>query len=140
MRWVLVLGLSGLLAGCAAAGVKVSEQQAESFKVGTSTYNDVVATLGAPTSTTLNSDGTRVAAYSYSSVRSQPQNFIPIVNRFAAGYDHETSAVTFAFDRAGVLTGTTSTQSGAAAGMNLVAGSNAANRPYERVASRCLFV
>jgi hypothetical protein len=29
MRWALVLGLSGLLVGCAAAGVKVSEQQAE---------------------------------------------------------------------------------------------------------------
>ena len=108
-------------------------KQAESFKVGTSTYNDVVATLGAPTSTTLNPDGTRVAAYSYSSVRSQPQNFIPIVNRFAAGYDKETSAVTFTFDRVGVLTGTTSTQSGAAAGVNLAAGSNAADRPYQTV-------
>jgi hypothetical protein len=93
----------------------------------------VVATRGAPTSTTLNPDGTRIAAYNYSTVRSQPQNFIPIVNRFAAGYDKETSSVTFTFDRAGLLTGTTSTQSGAAAGVNLAAGSNASNRPYETV-------
>jgi hypothetical protein len=68
MRWLVVLGLSGLLVGCAAAGVKVSEQQAQSFKVGGSTYNDVVATLGAPTTTTLNADGTRIAAYNYETV------------------------------------------------------------------------
>jgi hypothetical protein len=96
-------------------------------------YNDVVAALGAPTSTTLNPDGTRIAAYNYTSIRSQPQNFIPIVNRLAAGYDKETSSVTFTFDRAGVLTGTTSSQSGAAAGANLAAGSNAANSPYGTV-------
>jgi hypothetical protein len=133
MRWILAFGLLGLLVGCAASGVKVSEEQAESFKAGTSTYNDVVATLGPPTSTTLNPDGTRIAAYNYASVRSQPQNFIPIINRLAAGYDRENSSVTFAFDQRGILTGTTSTQSGAAAGANLAAGSNAANRPYQSV-------
>jgi hypothetical protein len=69
MRWILALGLLGLLAGCAASGVKVSEQQAQSFKVGTSTYNDVVAALGPPTSTTVNSDGIRMAAYNYTSSR-----------------------------------------------------------------------
>jgi hypothetical protein len=132
-RWMLALGLSGLLVGCAASGVKVSEQQAESFKVGTSNYNDVVATLGAPTSTTLNADGTRVASYNYTQIRSQPQNFIPIINRLAAGYDKETSSVTFTFNQSGVLTGTTSTQGGAAAGANLAAGSNAANSPYQSV-------
>jgi outer membrane protein assembly factor BamE (lipoprotein component of BamABCDE complex) len=129
----MVFSLKYAIVGCAAAGVKVSEQQAQSFKVGGSTYNDVVATLGAPTTTTLNADGTRIAAYNYETVRSQPQNFIPIINRLAAGYDKETSSVVFTFDRSGVLTGTTSTQAGAAAGANLAAGSNAANRPYEAV-------
>jgi hypothetical protein len=133
MRLIFALGLLGLLVGCAATGVKVSEQQAESFKVGTSTYDDVVKTFGAPTTTTLNPDGTRVAAYNYAAVRSQPQNFIPIINRFAAGYDKETSSVVFTFDRGGVLTGTTSTQGGAAVGANLAAGSNAANAPYQSV-------
>jgi hypothetical protein len=133
IRRALVLGLFGLLVGCAASGVKVSEQQAESFKVGTSTYDDVVKTFGAPTSTTLNPDGTRIAAYDYTSIRSQPQNFIPIINRLAAGYDKETSSVTFTFDRGGILTGTTSTQGGAAAGANLAAGSNAAAAPYQSV-------
>ena len=133
MRWLVALGLSGLLVGCAASGVKVSEEQAQSFKVGSSTYNDVVAAIGAPTSTTLNADGSRIAAYSYTSIRSQPQNFIPYLGPLVAGYDNQSSSVTFTFDRSGVLTGTTSTQGGTAVGANLAAGSNAANRPYEGV-------
>jgi hypothetical protein len=81
MRSILALGLLGLLVGCAASGVKVSEQQAETLKVGISTYNDVIAALGPPTSTTVNADGTRIAAYSYASMRSQPQEFIPHLGR-----------------------------------------------------------
>jgi len=135
MRVLVVLGLFGLLAGCAASGVKVSEQQAESFKVGTSTYSDVVNALGAPTSTTVAAGGSRTAAYNYSSMRSQPQNFIPYVGPLVAGYDTQSSAVTFTFDNRGVLTGTTSSQSGMATGANLAAGSNAATRPYESVRS-----
>jgi hypothetical protein len=133
MRWILALGLLGLLAGCAASGVKVSEQQAQSFKVGTSTYNDVVAALGPPTSTTVNSDGIRMAAYNYTSIRSQPQNFIPYLGPLVAGYDNQSSSVTFTFAQNGVLTGTTSSQSGTATGANLAAGPNAATRPYEAV-------
>jgi hypothetical protein len=83
VRWILAFGLLGLLVGCAASGVKVSEQQAQSFKVGTSTYDDVVATLGPPTSTTVTSDGTRAAA----SLRLQPQNFIPYLGPLVAGFD-----------------------------------------------------
>lgn len=128
-----MLGLLGLLAGCASAGVKVSEQQAEAFKVGTSTYADVVTALGPPTTTTLDAKGMRTAAYTYSSIRAQPQNFIPYVGRLVEGYDHQSSVVTFAFDQSGILTGTTSSQSGIAAGANLAAGSDAATRPYEGV-------
>jgi hypothetical protein len=113
--------------------VKVSEQQAESFKVGVSTYSDVIATLGSPTSTSLDAKGNRTAAYNYSSVRSQPQNFIPYIGPLVAGYDNQSSAVSFAFDSRGVLTAMTSQQAGAATGTNLAAGTNAATRPYESV-------
>ncbi len=131
MRVFLLFGLCILLTDCAASGVKVSEQQAEAFKVGTSTYSDVVASLGAPTTTTLDAKGNRTAAYNYASMRSQPQNFIPYIGGLVAGYDKQSSSVTFAFDQKGVLTGTTSSQTGTAIGTNLAAGSNAANRPYE---------
>lgn len=122
-----------LLSGCAASGVKVSEQQAEAFKVGASTYSDVVGSLGPPTSTTVDAKGNRTAAYNYASMRSQPQNFIPYIGGLVAGYDNQSSSVMFSFDQRGVLSGTTSSQSGMATGTNLAAGTNAANRPYEVV-------
>ena len=131
MRKLGVLCIAGLLAGCAASGVKVTEQQAQSFQVGKSTYNDVVTALGAPTQTTVASNGTRMAIYSYAAMRAQPQNFIPYLGPLVAGYDTQNSAVTFTFDQAGVLTGTTSTQGGQGIGANLAAGANAANQPYQ---------
>jgi hypothetical protein len=133
MRRVFVLGLLALLVGCASSGVKVSEQQAESFKVGSSTYADVVAALGEPTSNTVASNGTRTAMYTYASIRSQPQNFIPYLGPLVAGYDNQSSVVTFAFDQRGVLTSSSSTQSGMGTGANLVAGTDAATRPYQGV-------
>jgi hypothetical protein len=128
-----ILAIAVAITACAASGVQVSEQQAQSFKVGTSTYSDVVTALGEPTSTTVDSKGTRTALYNYSSIRAQPQNFIPYIGSLVAGYDSQSSAVTFMFDQRGILTGTSSTQSGAAAGANLAAGSNAATRPYQGV-------
>ncbi len=132
MRRLVLLALYGCLAGCAATGTKVTEQQAQSFRVGVSTYDDVVAALGAPTTTTLASNGTRTAVYSYASVRAQPQNLIPYLGPLVAGYDTQSSAVAFTFDQRGVLSGTTSSQSGAATGANLAAGANAATQPYQQ--------
>lgn len=131
MRIALLL-CGALLAGCAATGVKVTEQQAEQFKVGSSTYSDVVTGLGPPTSTTMASNGTRIAMYTYASMRSQPQNFIPYIGPLVAGYDNQSSAVTFTFNQAGVLTGTTSTQAGMGTGANLAAGQTAAQAPYQQ--------
>jgi hypothetical protein len=68
VRGIVVLCVAGLLAGCAASGVKVTEQQAQQFKVGTSTYTDVVSALGPPTTSTVASNGMRTAMYNYSAV------------------------------------------------------------------------
>ena len=132
-RVFVAFGLFSLLVGCAASGVKVDEQQAQSFKVGRSTYSDVVAALGPPTTSTVASNGERTAAYDYSSMRSQPQNFIPYIGPLVAGYDTQSSSVAFTFDKRGILTGTTSSQSGMGTGANLAAGGNAATRPYQGV-------
>jgi predicted PurR-regulated permease PerM len=111
-----------LLAGCAASGVQVSEQQAQSFQVGRSTYADVVATLGEPTTSTVSSNGQRMAIYSYAAVQARPQNFIPYIGSLVAGYDTTSSAVVFMFDQRGVLASTSSTKSGMGTGANLAAG------------------
>ena len=124
MRGVVVSILGAmLLCGCAASGVQVSEQQAQSFQVGRSTYAEVVGQLGEPTSTSVDSKGARIATYSYNAVSSRPQNFLPYIGPLVAGYDTKSSAVTFTFNTRGVLTNMASTQSNVGAGSNLAAGS-----------------
>lgn len=131
MHRVLVICFAGLLVGCAASGVKVTEEQAQSFKVGVSTYSDVLASLGPPTSSTLASNGTRTAVYTYAAVRAQAQNFIPYIGGLVAGYDTQSSSVVFNFDARGVLASTTATEGGMGVGTNLAAGANAATQPYQ---------
>jgi hypothetical protein len=118
-----VMAFTALLGGCAASGVQVSEQQARAFEVGKSTYADVVSALGEPTSVTSSSRGGRVAVYSYAAISSRPQNFIPYIGPWVAGYDRKSSAVTFVFDQSGVLAETNTTQHTIGAGANLAAGS-----------------
>jgi hypothetical protein len=102
--------------------VQVTDQQAQSFQVGHATYADVVARLGQPTSVTTSTNGRRVAVYSYAAMSARPQNFIPYIGPFVAGYDTKSSAVNFTFDGRGVLRETSSTQSNAGVGANLAAG------------------
>jgi hypothetical protein len=110
------------LTACAASGVQVTEQQAQSFQVGKSTYPEVVSALGQPTSVTSSSNGNRVAIYSYAAVAARPQNFIPYIGPWVAGYDTKSSAVTFVFDPRGILRETSSTQNNLGSGANIAAG------------------
>ena len=118
---VRVIAFAALLGGGAAAGVQVTEQQAKAFQAGRSTYAEVVAALGEPTSMTSLIQGDRVAVYSYEAVASRPQNFIPYVGYFVAGYDTKSSAVTFVFDSRDILKQTRSTQHNIGVGDNLAA-------------------
>jgi outer membrane protein assembly factor BamE (lipoprotein component of BamABCDE complex) len=121
-RALALCGMVALLTGCAAAGVQVTDQQAQSFQVGRATYADVVAQLGEPTTVSTSNTGRRVAVYSYAAMSARPQNFIPYIGPFVAGYDTKSSAVAFTFDGRGILRETSSTQSNAGIGANLAAG------------------
>src|SRR5262249_33222031 len=57
LRAMALCGSVALIAGCAASGVQVSDQQAQSFRVGHATYGDVVAQLGEPTTVTTSNNG-----------------------------------------------------------------------------------
>ena len=57
-RALALCGMAALLTGCAAAGVQVTDQQAQSFQVGRATYADVVAQLGQPTTVSTSTNGT----------------------------------------------------------------------------------
>jgi outer membrane protein assembly factor BamE (lipoprotein component of BamABCDE complex) len=113
--------MAAVFAGCAASGAQVTEQQAQSFQVGKTTYPEVVAALGEPTTVNSSSNGNRTAVYSYSSFASRPQNFIPYVGPLVSGYDTKSSAVTFVFDSKGVLRETSSSQNNMGSGVDLAA-------------------
>jgi hypothetical protein len=111
-----------LLAGCASVGTKVSEQQAQSFVVGKSTYSEVVATLGPPTSTVTNSTTqNRAVVYSYGAAQSKPQNFIPIIGPLIGGHNTQSAAAIFIFDKDGTLLRTTTSNGQGTTGINLAA-------------------
>ena len=114
--------MAAVIASCAASGVQVTEQQAQSFQVGKSTYSDVVAALGQPTTVTSSSNGNRTAVYAYSASAARPQNFIPYIGPYISGYDTKSSDVTFVFDSKGALLETFSTQNNLGGGTNLAAG------------------
>jgi hypothetical protein len=116
------VALCGALAGCASSGVQVTQEQAQSFQIGRSTYSDVIASLGQPTSTTMTSGGQKYAIYSYAAVSSRPQNFIPYIGPLVSGYDTKSSTVTFTFDARDTLVNMTSTQSTLGTGAYLAAG------------------
>jgi len=117
--WLL---LTVSLAGCASAGTQVTEDQAKTFQPGRSTYAEVVASLGQPTTVSLSSaTGQKIAIYSYSSTSARPQNFIPYIGPLVGGYDTRSSAVTFTFDARDVLVSFNSAQTGLGAGANLAA-------------------
>ncbi len=92
-----------ILAGCAASGAKVSEQQLTQMKVGQTTWNDMVSVLGQPTSATFNSAGTRTAIYTYTQVTTRPETFIPYVGAFVGGADTKADSVMLTFGQDGKL-------------------------------------
>lgn len=122
LRLTIVIAAAAL-AGCASAGVRVSEDQVAQLNRSNSTYADVVARLGQPTMTTLNSDGSRTAIYSYAETRIRPQTLIPFVGAFVGGADTHSNTVSFNFDREGKLVNHSSSAGDIGSGVGLAAGS-----------------
>jgi outer membrane protein assembly factor BamE (lipoprotein component of BamABCDE complex) len=93
-RVIIALAISVLMAGCITIrhGTYVGEQQAEQFKVGQATLEQVKAALGAPTSEGVDSSGTRWLTYSYANVRGT-----------VTGSTGETRVTTFIFGPDGKL-------------------------------------
>jgi len=102
-RWILPLFLGLVLTSCAATGTKVEADRLTQFERGKTTYHEVVAALGKPTSMTLAADGSRQVIYSYTQNQMKWENFVPIVAMFSQGATAETTTVTLDFDPTGVL-------------------------------------
>lgn len=111
-----------MLSGCAATGIKVSEQQAASFQPGKATYTEVVTALGQPSSVTTMPDGSRMALYIFAQAQARPETFIPVVGAFVGGVDSRSSSVIFRFGPDGKLLDHISSVSNMGTGTGLAAG------------------
>jgi outer membrane protein assembly factor BamE (lipoprotein component of BamABCDE complex) len=121
-RFIVIIGLSLLLNGCAASGVQVKEEQLAAFEKGKTTLQDVVATLGTPTGKTLMPDGSRMISYTYAQAQARPATFIPIVGAFVGGIDARSNSVVLTFDQRGILKSTMSSSHQQGTGMGFAAG------------------
>jgi len=128
-KMVLIAAVGALLlSGCVATGVQVDEKNLQSFERGKTTYGDVVARLGQPTSNTLLPDGRRMIMYTYMQAQARPENFIPIVGAFVGGADTRSSVVSITFDQTGILETYSSSQSQFGASTGLAAGTGPSDR------------
>ena len=103
MQKIAVLCAMLLTAACATAGVKVDQSRLTQFKVGETTYEQVIATLGQPTADTHTSDGQHIIQYTYAQVQARPESFIPVIGLFVAGNDIKATTVSVAFDNHDIL-------------------------------------
>ena len=87
------LAVALTLSGCASTGVQVTDDQIAQFKEGQTTKQQVIATLGQPTTTMRNSDGTTMLMYTYAEARTRASTFIPIVGMFTGGVDTRSNNV-----------------------------------------------
>lgn len=127
-RLAFVVVLAGLLAGCAASGVQVKEEQLSQFEKGKTTIPQVVAALGQPSHQMLMPNGSRMLIYSYAQVQTRPETFIPFVGAFVGGADMKTNSATLMFDQAGVLQSVSASSGATGTGMGLSSGTGAPER------------
>ncbi len=131
MKKLAAILVTLLLSACASSGVRVTDDQLSQFKEGQTTKQEVIATLGQPTTTMRNADGTTMIMYTYAEARTRGSTFIPIVGAFAGGMDTRSNNVVMTFDRQGILqnTSSSSSQYGTATGISVDAGGSVPDQP-----------
>jgi hypothetical protein len=118
----LLIVLLGALAGCMTTGVKVDQSKVASFKPGVTTCTEAVASLGVPTNTSINSDGTKSIQYVYAHSQANAASFIPYVGIFAGGATTENTVFSMNCDRNDKLVNYSSSQGANAIGTGIVSG------------------
>ena len=104
IRFVVAVGLTLALLGCASSGTEVDPAKVQAFQKGKTTYGDVFRSLGLPQTDFVANDGTRVVSYTNIDARPRAVDFIPYIGLLAGGSDAKTSEYVFDFDKDGVLT------------------------------------
>lgn len=93
------------LTACATTqvGNKFDAEKAASFKIGKTTYNEVIQALGESSNVTEGADGSKTISYSYGDSHVKPTSYIPVVGAFIGGTDSETHVAVFSFDKKSIL-------------------------------------
>jgi hypothetical protein len=120
----LLVFLTGimLLTGCVSSGVRVDETNLTSLEKGKTSYAEVIAKLGQPTTNTLLPDGRRMLMYTWVQARARPQNFIPLLGPFVDGADSRSSNAIVWLNADGRLESYSASQSQYGIGRGLEAG------------------
>lgn len=130
-RHAAALALAALLVtltGCYSVGAQVNEGQLAGFEKGKTTYSQVVAQLGPPTSEQVSSEGGRTVSWTYVQIKTRPESFIPLVGPFIGGADMKSNMVTMLFDGRGVLQNFSSSSSQLGSGSGFASGVGAGGR------------
>ena len=122
MRRVFCLIMVLLISGCATTGKEVTQDQLVDFKKGETTIDDVIAKLGAPTSSTVTATGQRTISYVFAHAQARPGSFIPFIGPFVGGMDSRSSMVIFIFGADGRLQNYHASQSQLGSGTGAAAG------------------
>ena len=121
-RHVIVCLCGCSLAACMSTGVKVDQAKVTSLRPGKTTCTEAIALLGKPTSTMLQSDGTKEVQYVYVQAQTTAASFIPIAGAFVGGADTEQTMFTMKCDKNDVLKTYSSSQGSSAMGTGILSG------------------
>lgn len=120
MKFTSILTVVFLITGCASHGVMVSDQQLQQIKRGITTEDEVIATLGRPTTVT-SVNGQRILIYSGAYAQARPASFIPVIGPLVGGSDVRASSVVLRIQN-GVVSDISSSQTATGGGTGLAAG------------------
>ena len=99
ITWLVTISAALGLAACAHdGGTVVDPTKVSSFQKGTTTRAQVISTLGPPSGSSVNSDGTTSIRYSHFDQKVNAATYIPIVGLFAGGASTDTQTCVFRFD------------------------------------------
>jgi hypothetical protein len=122
MKLVLIIASALTLSACVATGKKVTQERVAQFKIGQTTYQEVIAELGSPTDSMLHSDGRRSISYFYSQAQASAASFIPYIGGLIGGSESESTFVHMDFDQKGILANYSAKSGSNSTGTGLLSG------------------
>ncbi|MEM9470194.1 MAG: hypothetical protein AAF988_08525 [Pseudomonadota bacterium] len=91
------------LSACGSTGVKINKDQVTHYKVGVTSYDQVLSELGQPTSRTVDSQGDIHLFYRKSFYTMKPETFLPVVGGHVGGMNSANETFVISFTPEGIM-------------------------------------